>query len=103
VPGVPKARPVRRAALALDAFVAGGVDMVFSGHTHRSFALEASHRGRSFLAIGAPTALSRRLRGEPNGFWIVEADGRRLHASLYASKGGRFLLHSETIFRQRRI
>jgi 3',5'-cyclic AMP phosphodiesterase CpdA len=73
VPGLPRAEPVRRAKLALSAFAETGVDLVMSGHIHQSYAVETEVEGWPMLAVGAPTALSSRKRGEANGFWMIEA------------------------------
>jgi 3',5'-cyclic AMP phosphodiesterase CpdA len=73
VPGFPRAEPARRANLALSAFAESGVDVVMSGHIHQSYAVETEVGGWPMLAVGAPTALSNRKRGEANGFWIIEA------------------------------
>lgn len=83
VPGFPRAEPVRRAELALAAFVECGVDLVMSGHIHQSYAVETNVNGRTMLAVGAPTALSARMRGEANGFWIIEAGQGTILCTLW--------------------
>ncbi|WKW51886.1 metallophosphoesterase family protein [Rhodomicrobium lacus] len=87
VPGEPRARPVRRADEALRAFARSGVELVMSGHTHRSFAIEVQSAWGKLVALGAPTALSARLRGEANGFWIVEADAAAIVCTLWLREG----------------
>ena len=83
VPGLPRAEPVRRAKLALSAFAECGVDLVMSGHIHQSYAIEAEVEGWPMLAVGAPTALSSRQRGEPNGFWMIEARKAAIDCTLW--------------------
>ncbi|KAI96327.1 metallophosphatase [Rhodomicrobium udaipurense JA643] len=83
VPDEPRARPVRRAGDALRAFARCGVELLMSGHTHRSFAIEVQVSDRRLVALGAPTALSARMRGEANGFWIVEADAAAIACTLW--------------------
>jgi hypothetical protein len=83
VPGLPRAEPVRRAKLALSALAECGVDLVMSGHIHQSYAIEAEVQGRPVLAVGAPTALSSRKRGEPNGFWMIEARKATIDCTLW--------------------
>lgn len=90
VDGRPRVRPVGRARAALGAFVEGGIDMILSGHTHQSFAMEVEQHGRSIIAIGAPTALSWRMRGEANGYWVVSVERDMVHAELHLRQNGRF-------------
>jgi 3',5'-cyclic AMP phosphodiesterase CpdA len=77
-----RARPVRRAHLALEVFSAGGVELLMSGHTHLSFAIEAETACGPVIAVGAPTALSSRMRGEQNGFWLIEV-GSTIECELW--------------------
>ncbi len=90
VPGFPRAEPVRRANVALSAFAECGVDLLMSGHIHQSYAIETVVQGWTVLAVGAPTALSSRKRGEDNGFWIIEADQARIECILWLREGAAF-------------
>ena len=83
VPDSPRAEPVRRAELVLSAFAECGVDLIMSGHIHQSYAIETEVEGQRMLAIGAPTALSSRTRGEANGFWIIEAGAAAIDCTLW--------------------
>jgi 3',5'-cyclic AMP phosphodiesterase CpdA len=77
VPDMTRARPVRRAASMLDAFHANEVDLVLSGHTHQSYVLPIADSRNHLIAVGAPTALSSRRRGEENGYWLIDlSEGR---------------------------
>lgn len=82
VPKVPRARPVRRAGQALDIFARRGVELIMSGHTHQSFAQPVQHGGARLLALGAPTALSNRRRGEANGYWLIGVSDDAFDLSL---------------------
>jgi 3',5'-cyclic AMP phosphodiesterase CpdA len=84
VPDLPRAEPVRRAKLALSAFVECGVDLIMSGHIHQSYAIEIEVEGSPMLAVGAPTALSSRMRGEANGFWMIEARETTIDCILWS-------------------
>ncbi len=83
IAGFPRAEPVRRAKLALSAFAECGVDLIMSGHIHQSYAVETEVEGQAMLAIGAPTAVSNRTRGEPNGFWTIEARDAAIDCTLW--------------------
>jgi 3',5'-cyclic AMP phosphodiesterase CpdA len=96
--GSPRARPVLRAVEGLDAFVQGGAAMILSGHTHQSFAVETEHAGRPLIAVGAPTALSSRTRGEANGYWLITVGRDRVIASLFLRSGTHFRQAAERTF-----
>ena len=81
--GLPRARPVRRFGQALDMLARQRVEMLMHGHLHQQYAMMMRHAGREFLTIGAPTALSSRVRGEPNGFWLLEITADCLVLTLY--------------------
>ena len=90
VPGFPRAEPVRRANPALSAFAACGVDLIMSGHIHQSYAIETEVAGRPMVAVGAPTALSSRMRGEANGFWMIESGDAAIDCTLWLRDERRF-------------
>jgi 3',5'-cyclic AMP phosphodiesterase CpdA len=98
ISALPHARPVWRARLALDAFSRAGVDLIMSGHLHRSYAFEYPAERGSIVAIGAPTALSWRMRGEPNGFWLVDVASDRISARLWLNEGSKFRQEIEKNF-----
>lgn len=73
VEGLPRARPVRRFTLVLNMLGRQHVEMLMHGHLHQQYAMTMRHGSCRYLSVGAPTALSSRVRGEPNGFWLIEA------------------------------
>ncbi len=93
---VPRAEPIRRAEPALKAFVECGVDLIM-GRIHQSYAIETEVEGRSVLMVGAPTALSSRMRGEANGFWVIHAGAEAVECRL-AGKDMRFHPSSRKVF-----
>jgi 3',5'-cyclic AMP phosphodiesterase CpdA len=100
---VPRAEPARRGGRALRAFASCGADMIMSGHTHRSFAIEAEIEGHPMVAIGAPTALSTRMRGESNGFWFIEAQTRAIVCTLWLRAENSFRPGIEKVFKRRPV
>lgn len=90
----PGARVVGRAALALAAFASCGLDLVLSGHLHRTSTGPLHARGdplaRSVLALHAGSATSERLRGEVNSYNVVRVDGAALEIELRALSDGAF-------------
>ncbi len=91
IAGFPRARPVRRAARAMEMLVGQKVDMLLSGHIHQTYAVAAQQPGGTIIAVGAPTALSTRMRGEPNGFWLIEATLGRFALWLHQYDGASFV------------
>ena len=71
----PAHKVVGRADMAMAGFVLADVDMILSGHLHRSGVGETTKRyplpGRAALLIRAGTATSTRRRGEVNAFNVV--------------------------------
>ena len=90
VEGFPRARPARRAAEVLAMLGAQGVEMVMSGHIHQAFAVELQQLPGRLIAVGAPTALSWRMRGEPNGFWLIEVLPGAFTLTLHSFDGAAF-------------
>jgi 3',5'-cyclic AMP phosphodiesterase CpdA len=98
IAGMPRVRPVRMAGMAIEAFGEAGADLVMTGHTHRSFAVEIEAGERSLIAVGAPTALSKRMRGEANGFWIIDAEAGAIRCTLFLWTNAGFAPVDERIF-----
>jgi 3',5'-cyclic AMP phosphodiesterase CpdA len=94
--GAPRERLVGRVEAALEAFAGCGLDVVLSGHLHRVHAGALTSRGRALarpaLTFHAGSATSRRLRGEPNSYNLLRAEGPRLEAELRVFDGERFRL-----------
>lgn len=72
IEGFPRAKPVRRALQAVSMLTEQKVDMLVCGHIHQTYAVPVAQPGGTVIAVGAPTALSTRMRGEPNGFWLID-------------------------------
>jgi 3',5'-cyclic AMP phosphodiesterase CpdA len=78
---------VGRAAMALDMFAACGVDLLLSGHNHKSSAGSADHRalaGYRALVVQAGTTTSTRARGEANSFNVIKIDKGRITVEQFA-------------------
>lgn len=104
VEGFPRARPVRRAALAMAMLAEQKVEMLLSGHIHQTYAVALEQPGGTVIAVGAPTALSTRMRGEPNGFWLIEVLPERFRLSLHSFDGAGFAAAGAPVeFDRRRI
>ena len=100
VPGIPRTEPVRRASAALQAFAESGAGLLMSGHTHQSFAVETQIHGKPMVALGAPAALSARMRGEANGFWIIELTNDAIVCTLWLRDKAIFRAASEKTFKR---
>jgi 3',5'-cyclic AMP phosphodiesterase CpdA len=94
VPNMPRAVPARRAKKTVESLVAAGADVFVSGHTHLPFlfTLQAplGDGDKPIMALGAPSALSNRLRGEPNGYWLLDADPGRISKELRSYLDGSY-------------
>ncbi len=73
--------------------VAGGVDLLLSGHRHLAHDgpwLHATPAGRRVIALWAPTAVSHRRRGEENGYALIDVAADRIEISARRWDGERF-------------
>src|SRR5512138_939567 len=90
----PRERVVGRAAAALAAFGGCGLDVVLTGHLHRTSSGSLHARGHTLgpavLALHAGSATSDRLRGEPNSYNLVRVEGRSVEVEIRALARGRF-------------
>jgi 3',5'-cyclic AMP phosphodiesterase CpdA len=84
---------VGRASMAMAGFAHSRVDLVLSGHLHRSAAGDSVARyatsGRSVLLVQAGTATSTRRREELNSFNIIHIEGSRVSIDCMAWEGKR--------------
>lgn len=96
-------RLVRRGEEALSLLDACEVDLLMAGHFHVTF-VRGTHtyqalRGRT-LVVQAGTALSRRLRGEPNSYNLVELHGDEARVEVRLWEAGRFVGGNRDLFRR---
>jgi hypothetical protein len=67
------------------------VDLVLSGHFHLSYAqalpLPGGRLARSCVLSSVSTATSHRLKGEPNGFHLIDGNQRQLTIRDWAWTG----------------
>jgi 3',5'-cyclic AMP phosphodiesterase CpdA len=98
VPELERARPVRRAASMLDAFHETRVDLVLSGHIHRSFIMPVIDQRNCLITLGAPTALSSRRRGEENGYWLIDLDPECVRLCRRLREGARFVSEAPRVY-----
>jgi 3',5'-cyclic AMP phosphodiesterase CpdA len=77
-----------RAGLAMRAFAQCGVDLLLSGHLHKSYSGDTGGvhalAGYAALAVSAGTATSDRLRGETNQFNVLRLDKQRIAVECHA-------------------
>lgn len=98
-----RGKPFGRHPLALAALRGAGVRLHLAGHFHQGFSDDVRQHHRTYdhsiVVAQAGTALSRRLRGEPNAFNLVRAEGRDLAIELHAWDGDAFRRQAVTEYR----
>ena len=86
--------PVGRAAMARRAMTEAGVRLVLSGHYHRAFSgdLPGSDlvSDGAILFVHAGTAISTRLRGEPNSYNLLHVGPTTLTCTVRSFRGNDF-------------
>lgn len=78
---------VGRADMALNMFATCGVDLLLSGHNHKSSAGSADHHalaGYKALVVQAGTTTSTRGRGESNSFNVIRIETHRIEVERFA-------------------
>ncbi len=91
-PGAPRFGPLYgEVELALGFLRKHGPAVLLAGHLHLADTggIHATESG-SLLAIQAGTAISRRLRNQPNAFNWLELDDHRVRVTVYKWDGARF-------------
>ena len=85
---------VGRARMALEKLAGCGVDVFLAGHLHASHVGHTADRyriaGVSALVVQAGTALSTRVRGEPNSFNALRVTSRHIDVERYEWDGSAF-------------
>ncbi|MDP0491613.1 MAG: metallophosphoesterase [Verrucomicrobiota bacterium JB023] len=76
------------------------VDLVLTGHFHQSSIdlFPSEPESRQLVISQAPSICSTRLKGEPNGFHLIEIEGHRIEIELNRWTGERFEFHSRKAF-----
>ena len=91
--------PVGRATMARKAMTEAGVRMVLSGHYHRALSGDLPDNDlvsdRSILFVQAGTAISTRLRGEPNSYNLLHIEPTAVTCTI-RSFGGKDFEDAET-------
>jgi 3',5'-cyclic AMP phosphodiesterase CpdA len=94
--------PVHGADFALQQFERCGVDVILGGHLHVSHASDVAgfrSEDRKIICVAAGTAISTRLRGEPNSYNRLCIDGELLTVYHRTWNGERFVDGSSKTYR----
>ncbi len=97
-------RLVERKQFAFDYFKKAGVRLLLTGHEHTSVVKEIDLEGHSLMMSQAPSPLTNRLRGEPNGYHIIDIKGTDLSFRRCSWQDDGFKLepHAPKVLRQTR-
>jgi 3',5'-cyclic AMP phosphodiesterase CpdA len=87
--GTPVTGGVHRGAQAAQRFADGGIDLVLTGHVHVPFAFALPFGDHKTYAVGAGT-LSRRTRGAPPSFNVIEITQYEVVVTAIAWSGAAF-------------
>src|SRR5579871_3439410 len=102
VEGAPVSGGVRRGDAATRRLCEAGVDLILCGHVHNPFARPLPHGGGfSYVAIAG--TLSRRTRGVPASFSVIDAADDTLAITAHAWTGSHFEPFRTWAFPRRRV
>ena len=94
-----------RAAEALPVLDECGVDLLLAGHLHHGYSGDVRTfypaTSRSIVVVQAGTAISRRIRTEPNGYNILRLDRTTIEVEVRLWNGTAFVKDKRAIYRQR--
>jgi 3',5'-cyclic AMP phosphodiesterase CpdA len=86
---------VDRAELAMKVIDPCGIDMLLSGHLHHGYSGDVrTHYPAAFrliIAVQAGTAISRRVRNEPNAYNVIKVENDRLEIGIKEFENGQFV------------
>jgi 3',5'-cyclic AMP phosphodiesterase CpdA len=99
--GAPVSGGVRGGEAAARTLCEAGVDLILSGHLHNPFARTLPYGQGASCMAGAGT-LSRRTRGVPASFSVVDADAQELNVTAQAWTGSHFEPFRTWTFSRRR-
>lgn len=92
-----------RAAMALPALDECGVDLLLAGHLHHGYSGDVRTyypaTSRSIVVVQAGTAISRRIRTEPNGYNVLRLDRTTIEIEVRVWNGSAFVKDKRAIYR----
>jgi len=103
IPHGVEGEPIEGARAALPRLEACGVDLILTGHMHVAYASDTTgfrSDDHKVIQVHAGTAISRRLRGEPNGYNRLDFDGDVLTLVARRWDGRRFVDDATKIYRR---
>ena len=94
---------VGRAALALPVIDECGVDLLLAGHLHHGYSGDVRTyypaTSRSIVVVQAGTAISRRVRTEPNGYNLLRLDRTTIEIEVRVWNGSAFIKDKRALYR----
>lgn len=94
---------VGRAARALPVIDACEVDLLLAGHLHHGYTGDVRTyypaTKRSVIVVQAGTAISRRIRSEPNAYNLITLEANRISVSVRVWQGDDFEPTTRTVYR----
>ena len=100
IAGAPVTGGVHRGRAAARLFCLDGVDLVMTGHVHNPFAAALPFCDGMTYAVGAGT-LSRRLRGSPPGFNVLEVDAQAVRVTAMGWTDGGWTSYRDWVLPRR--
>ncbi|MGZ8920879.1 MAG: metallophosphoesterase family protein [Limisphaerales bacterium] len=94
---------IGRAAIALPVLDECGVDLLLAGHLHHGYSGDVRTyypaTSRSIIVVQAGTAISRRIRTEPNGYNLLRLDRTTIEVEVRRWNGTAFVKEKRAVYR----
>lgn len=94
---------VGRAAVALPVLDECRVDLLLAGHLHHGYSGDVRTyypaTSRSIIVVQAGTAISRRIRTEPNGYNVLRLDRTTIEIEVRVWNGSAFVTDKRAVYR----
>jgi len=94
---------VGRSKIAMEVIESSGIELLLSGHLHLGYSGDVrtfyEGRKRSLISVQAGTAISKRIRNEPNGYNLIEVANDKINIKIRSWNNNSFYESNHTSYK----